>query len=126
MSESEAQNERNIFAKNLRHYLILRGKTQSDLVTDLGFTSASMSEWANAKKLPRIDKMQMIASYLNVTLSDLRNDKASMTDEERELNEYLEVLKNRKDMRMLFKLAKGATKEDVEKTVRILEALKNN
>ena len=40
-----------------------------------------------------------------------------------ELEEYLEELKNRPEMRMLFKLAKGATKEDVEQAVKIIEAL---
>ena len=39
-------------------------------------------------------------------------------------NEYLEELKNRPEMRMLFSLAKGATKEDIEQAVKIIEALK--
>ena len=42
-----------------------------------------------------------------------------------ELNEYLEELKNREDMRMLFSLAKGATKEDVMQAVKIIEALRD-
>ena len=45
------------------------------------------------------------------------------TDPDDELNEYLEELKNRDEMKMLFSLAKGATKEDVEKAVKIIEAL---
>lgn len=45
---------------------------------------------------------------------------------EMELQEYLEELKNRSEMRMLFRLAKGATKEDVEKAVKIIEALQKN
>ena len=40
--------------------------------------------------------------------------------------EYLEELKNRSELRMLFSLTKGATKEDVEKAVRIIEALKKD
>ena len=42
-----------------------------------------------------------------------------------ELDEYLEQLKNRSEMRMLFKLAKGATKKDVEQAVKIIEALRS-
>ena len=41
-----------------------------------------------------------------------------------ELNEYLEELKNREECRMLFSLAKGATKEDVMRAVAIIEALR--
>lgn len=41
-----------------------------------------------------------------------------------ELGEYLEMLRNRSECRMLFSLAKEATKEDVEKAVAIIEALR--
>ena len=41
-----------------------------------------------------------------------------------ELTEYLEVLRSRPECRMLFSLAKDATKADVEKAVAIIEALR--
>ena len=40
-----------------------------------------------------------------------------------ELTEYLEELRTRDEMRMLFSITKGATKEDVMRTVAIIEAL---
>ena len=48
------------------------------------------------------------------------------TEEDDELLAYLDELKNRSEMRMLFSLAKNATKEDVEKTVRIISALRKD
>ena len=53
------------------------------------------------------------------------HETSKMTDDI-ELQEYLEELKNRSELRMLFSLTKGATKEDVEKAVRIIEALKKD
>ena len=44
--------------------------------------------------------------------------------ESNELTEYLEVLRSRPECRMLFSLAKDATKADVEKAVAIIEALR--
>lgn len=41
-----------------------------------------------------------------------------------ELSEYLEDLRYRPEMRMLFSAAKTATKEDIEKAVKIIETLK--
>ena len=41
-----------------------------------------------------------------------------------ELTEYLEELRTRDEMRMLFSITKGATKEDVMRTVAIIEALR--
>ena len=41
-----------------------------------------------------------------------------------ELTEYLEALRDRPELRMLFSTTRNATKEDIEKTVRIIEALR--
>ena len=42
-----------------------------------------------------------------------------------ELTEYLEMLRTRPECRMLFSLTKDATKEDVEKAVAIITALRS-
>lgn len=126
MSANSELNKK-IFAKNLNYYMTTNNKTQSDLVTDLNLTASTVSDWANGKKYPRVDKMQLLADYFGILKSDLteKHETSKMTDDI-ELQEYLEELKNRSELRMLFSLTKGATKEDVEKAVRIIEALKKD
>ena len=51
------------------------------------------------------------------------SDNGPETDDP-ELDEILEQLKNRNEMRMLFKLATNASKEDVLQAVRIIEAIR--
>lgn len=71
------------------------------------------------------DKLTKIADYFNVSVDYLLgNEKKPAATEDDELNEYLEYLKNREDGRMLFSLAKNATKEDVMRAVAIIEALR--
>lgn len=70
-------------------------------------------------------KIEEIAIACSVTPAYLMGWNENQSEDD-ELQEYLEELKNRSEMRMLFKLAKNATKEDVEKTVKIIEALKGN
>ena len=41
-----------------------------------------------------------------------------------ELEEYLEMLRTRPESRMLLSTVKGATKEEVEANVRVIEALR--
>lgn len=48
---------------------------------------------------------------------------AAETCETDELNAYLEELRTRPEMKMLFSLTKSATKEDVKKAVKVIEAL---
>ncbi|HAR88907.1 MAG TPA: XRE family transcriptional regulator [Ruminococcaceae bacterium] len=105
----------------------INNKKQADLVTELGLKTSTVSDWVNGKKYPRVDKMQLLADYFGILKSDLteEHDTSKLTDDI-ELQEYLEELKNRSEMRMLFSLAKGATKEDVEKAVKIIEALKED
>ena len=126
MSDNSELNKK-IFAKNLNYYMTTNNKTQSDLVTDLNLTASTVSDWANGMKYPRVDKMQLLADYFGILKSDLteEHETSKMTDDI-ELQEYLEELKNRSELRMLFSLTKGATKEDVEKAVRIIEALKKD
>lgn len=126
MSDNSELNKK-IFAKNLNYYMTTNNKTQSDLVTDLNLTASTVSDWANGKKYPRVDKMQLLADYFGILKSDLteEHETSKMTDDI-ELQEYLEELKNRSELRMLFSLTKGATKENVEKAVRIIEALKKD
>lgn len=75
------QQQKNIFSRNLRRHLRLCGKTQADLVNDLKITSSTVSDWVNAKKYPRMDKVQMLADYLHIYKSDLIEDKSHSDDE---------------------------------------------
>lgn len=127
MTAIDAERNKKVFARNLNYYLTTRGKTQNDLVRDLKITASTVSDWANGKKYSRVDKMQMLADYFGVLKSDLTEERqeSELTDDI-ELQEYLEELKNRSEMRMLFSLAKGATKEDVMQAVKIIEALQKD
>ena len=127
MTAIDAEKNKKVFARNLNYYLTIRGKTQNDLVRDLEITASTVSDWANGKKYPRVDKMQMLADYFGILKSDLTEEhQESELTEDIELQEYLEELKNRSEMRMLFSLAKGATKEDVMQAVKIIEALQKD
>ena len=127
MTAIDADKNKKVFAQNLNYYLTTRGKSQNDLVRDLAITASTVSDWANGKKYPRVDKMQMLADYFGILKSDLTEEhQESELTEDIELQEYLEELKNRSEMRMLFSLAKGATKEDVMQAVKIIEALQKD
>ena len=94
----------------------------------LGYSSGSVTDWKNGKK-PRPTTIQKIADYFGVSPDYLKGEEkapAAEAEEADELNEMLEELKNRPEMRMLFSLAKGATKEDVELAVQIIERMRRN
>lgn len=65
--------------------------------------------------------MEKIADYFGTSV-DYLIGKEELVNDDPELTKYLDSLKNRPEMRMLFSLADSATKEDVEKAVKIIEA----
>ena len=60
---------RKIFASNLNYYMQINGKIQDDLVRDLGLKSSTISSWCNAQKLPRMDKISLLADYFGIHFS---------------------------------------------------------
>lgn len=62
-------------AKNLSHMLKVRGMTQLELATRMEVSTATVSNWCNGVKLPRMDKIDRICSILNINRSDLIEDK---------------------------------------------------
>ena len=77
------------------------------------------------KILPKLSELfgvPVAHFYGEAINTDIKNKPVATEDDE--LQEYLEYLKNREDGRILFSLAKNATKEDVMRAVAIIEALK--
>ncbi len=60
-----------IFARNLAYYLEKSGKDQKEMAEIVGVAPSTFNEWMKAKKYPRIDKIQMLADYFGVQMSDL-------------------------------------------------------
>lgn len=99
----------------------------SKLEKDLGFSNGYIGQLR--KGVFPADRLVAIADYLSVTpdflMHGCESKKTPLVNGDEELTEYLEILKTRPEMRMLFQLSKDASKEDVEAAVRIIEALRN-
>ena len=66
---------KNIFAYNLRKQMELNGKSRNDISQALNISYYTVSDWVNGKKYPRMDKVEMLASYFGILKSDLIEDK---------------------------------------------------
>lgn len=76
-----------IFAKNLNHYIERSGKTQKEIAEDLEIATSTLNNWATAQKYPRIDKIELLANYFGIQKSDLIEEK--LTEEKEKDNEIL-------------------------------------
>lgn len=60
-----------LFSINLKRIMLENGKTQSDIMKDLSFRQATVSDWLNGKKYPRMDKIEMLAQYFRISIDEL-------------------------------------------------------
>lgn len=117
-----------VMAENIKYYMQRHGKTRAEVCNDLGFAYSTFSEWLNAKKYPRIDKIELMANYFRVSKADLVEDKTKAPREgyytDPEVAELAEELRTNPEYRILFDASKDLTKEDINTVLKIIEGLK--
>ena len=92
----------------------------------MGLAESTISQYENGKRQPDYETLLRLGEYFGVSVGYILGieEKTPLVNDDEELNELLETLKTRPECRMLFQLSKDATKEEVEKAIRIIEALR--
>jgi transcriptional regulator with XRE-family HTH domain len=114
-----------------KHYVDLcnqTGEAPNTVAAKCGVKSTgTVTGWSNGAK-PRPGVLKRIADYFGVSVAYLlgEEEKAPLINGDAELTDYLEELRTRPEMRMLFSAAQGATKEDIERAVKIIAALRGS
>lgn len=94
----------------------------------LGISRGTVSAWKNKGITPNGDTLQKVADYFDVTIDYLlgKDQIKNTSDEQSEVDEIVEVLKNNPGMRILFSKTRNATKEDIEKVIKMLEIMRGD
>lgn len=61
-------------AKNLQKFMDKKSVTRYQLADELDLKYSTLSEWLQGRKYPRIDKLDLLANYFNITISELIED----------------------------------------------------
>lgn len=108
----------------ITHLLNVQGKKQKELTDYIGVSKGTFTDWKSGKTVSYNRYLPKIAEFFDVSVDYLvGKDENPQKDSDDELMEYLEELRMRPEMKMLFSLTKNATKKDVEAAVRIIEAM---
>lgn len=113
-----------------------RGITITTMCKESGASRASLTDLKKGRKQGlSAETLSKIAYYFDVSIDYLltgEETKKAPTDGERnhaidqiddELKEYLDELRNRSEMRMLFSTTKNATKAQIEAIVKMIEEM---
>lgn len=106
---------------------------------EMGLSEATPTTWKKRGLTPQGETLNKIAAYFDVTTDYLLNGNSQreesnikVTDENNQpialdddALELIDSLRSRPEMKMPFSVSKKATAEDIIKTVKILEALRD-
>lgn len=110
-----------IFSNNLKFYVIRSGRTQSQIASDLGVSKGTFSDWTSGRSHPRMNKVQQIADYFGISLSDL------LEDGDRGLSGEVAAIIRQIDMNPLLKqllgIAAALDDDDLELAIKFLNRL---
>lgn len=101
--------------------------TQTDLGKFCGTTKQTIYKYETGTitNIP-LDRLELIAQAVHVPAAELMGwESKAAAPKDDGLNDYLEMLRSRPEMRALLNTAVGATKEEVEENVRFIEALRH-
>ena len=111
---------REIFVHNLGYLMQEKNVSQADICEKLGVSSATVSDWVNGKKYPRIDAMQRLADLLGVRYSTLTTERG--IDDYKDA-ERLEALHQNPKLGILFDRAAKVSDTDVDILVSMVERM---
>ena len=114
------ENAREIFVRNLRYFMDMKGITQADICRELEVSSATVSDWCTGKKYPRVDKLQRLADLLNVRFSSLTTEGGLQDYEDQQ---RLEALHQDPRLGLLFDHTRKMKKEDVDFMIQMAERI---
>lgn len=85
----DSNKNRDIFAKNLTHFVVCSGKSKKEIAEIVGVAPSTFNEWTKGKKYPRMDKVEKLAAYFGILKSDLIEEK---TEEHKEMQKKNDTL----------------------------------
>lgn len=109
------------FAKRLRYFLDKYDMNQLELAKRLHVSPQSVTNWVTGEKTPRMDTVDAMCDLFHCRRSDFSEQ---VSDDDMEEQEYLQELRDRSEMKMLFKSAKTATKDQLLAIVNLLDSMK--
>jgi transcriptional regulator with XRE-family HTH domain len=115
------------FAERIGSYRTKYDYTLAAFSEVLGIPAQTLNRYELAQRVPKVDTVNKIAERLGLNPLWLQGYNVSMSledfAEDSDLNEYLEQLKNREEMRRLFAVASSASKLTIEQMIKVITAL---
>jgi len=111
--------------------------TQKDLANILGVSRGTIGMYEIGQRDPDTETLKKIAKFFNVSVdyllgnTDIKNSDTSKNkiaeslNDDPELSQFWDSLKDREDLKLLFKQTRDMTPNDIKKIIRIIKAIED-
>lgn len=118
-----------IIGKNLRRIASDANRTQAEIARDLRINKATVSSWMNGTRVPRMDKVDLLAHYFNVSRQDIMEDGVGNSQHhtyytDPETADIAQQIFDDPDLHALFDAARNSKPENLKAAAAMLKALK--
>ena len=117
-----------IISRNLRRIASDQNRTQADIARDLKINKATVSSWMNGTRVPRMDKIDLLAHYFNVNRNNIMGDVEKNEQQEYYYNaetaKVAQAIFDDSDLHALFDAARDSKPEDLKMAADPLKRLK--
>ena len=110
-----------VFSKNLKKCVAKSGKDRRRISEDLGFPYSTFTDWVNGKKYPRIDRIEKLAEYFNISKSDLIEDFEDIKKDNDRLATIVIKLRTNKELLDVVERLISLDKAKLESLSRLLD-----
>ncbi|MEQ2129931.1 helix-turn-helix transcriptional regulator [Caldanaerobacter subterraneus KAk] len=123
-----------MLGKRIKELRKKKGITQKELASYLGVSDRAVGYYESGQRTPPPDILQKIADFFNVSTdyllgrTDIYNPADEITEavsDDPELLEFWNELKEREDLKLLFKQTKKLSPKDIKQIIRIIKAIED-
>lgn len=116
-----AVENKDVLSKNLKKYIAKSGKDRSEVCKELGLSYSTLTDWVNGKKYPRINNIEKLADYFNVSKSDLIEDFEDIKKDNDRLTSIIVKLRTNKELLDVVERLISLDKAKLESLSRLLD-----
>ena len=112
---------KDVLSKNLKKYISKSGKDRTVIAKELKLSYSTLTDWINGNKYPRINNIEKLANYFNVTKTDLIEDFEDIKKDNDALATIIVKLRMNKELFEVVEKLVSLDKAKLESLSRLLD-----
>ena len=112
---------KDVLSKNLKKYIAKSGKDRMQIAEELELSYSTLTDWINGNKYPRINNIEKLAVYFNVSKSELIEDFEEIKKDNDVLATIIVKLRMNKELLEVVEKLVSLDKAKLESLSRLLD-----